>query len=193
MLQNNTSSAVEYYPVTVVGVGSAGCTAVQNLLRMGITTDGYVCLDRDAEKLPHGDAVKAVKLDAGEDAAECVKEQADAISTALGSPKAVCVLAGLGGSVASKAAPIVCDFVREMGARLGVCVTMPFRFEGEKRMTVARESLEAMRKGAAVESVFALDDTLHRDEAGNRLSMAQMLDAYNLSIVKVLGSMAKLM
>lgn len=182
---------IEYYLVTVVGVGSAGCMAVQNLLRMGISTNGYVCIDNDSEKFPHDVAVKVIKLDRG-NAAECVKEQADTIKTALGTPKAVCVLAGLGGSTASEVAPLICDFVRDMGAKLGVCVTMPFAYEGEKRMTMAKESLEAMRKGAVLENVFALDDLLHKEETGKKLSLTQILEAYYHSIVKALGCMAKL-
>lgn len=194
MLENQlASSAIEYYPITVVGVGSAGCMAVQSLLGMGITTDGYLCIDRDAGKLPQGDSVKVIKLDDGANAAGCVKERTDTIKMALGSPKAVCVLAGLGGSTGSEVAPLVCDLVRNQGARLGLCVTTPFAYEGEKRMTKARESLEAMRKGAVVENVFALGDLLHQEKNGKSLSLAQMLDAYYISIVKALGCMAKLM
>lgn len=181
-------STIEYYPVAVVGVGGAGCMAIRRLLQMGITTDGFVCLDSDDGSLARAD-VLAIRLDKQDSATAVEKAEAD-IRAALANAGAVCVVAGLGGQTASRAAPAVCGLVHRMGARLGLCVTMPLRFEGETRVAAARESLATMRKNASFESVCDLDE-LRRSPEFAKSGMEQMLEAFHLSLLSTLQVLAK--
>src|SRR5436309_15769963 len=66
------------------------------------------------------------------------------------------VCAGLGGGTGSGAAPYVAQLAREAGALVIAFVTLPFTFEGKRRIAQAREALARLIEVA--HSVFCFED-----------------------------------
>ena len=58
----------------------------------------------------------------------------------------VFLLAGMGGGTGSGAVPVVAELAAEQGALVIAFVTMPFSFEGGRRLKQAEESLLALRR-----------------------------------------------
>lgn len=56
------------------------------------------------------------------------------------------ITAGMGGGTGTGAAPVVAQIAREMGILTVAVVTRPFSFEGNKRMTVARDGIAELAK-----------------------------------------------
>lgn len=69
----------------------------------------------------------------------------------------VIVVAGLGGGTGSGAAPAILRAAGEAGALTLAVVTMPFAFEGAKRLGVAREALRAVHEATDTVVVIAND------------------------------------
>ena len=67
------------------------------------------------------------------------------------------VCAGLGGGTGSGAAPAVAQVARESGALVVGFVTLPFAFEGKRRMAQAQEALAKLRENADAVICFEND------------------------------------
>jgi len=62
----------------------------------------------------------------------------------------VVLVVGLGGGTGSGAAPIIARVAREHGAMVAVVATLPFAFEGKRRLAQAEEALAALRETSDV-------------------------------------------
>ncbi|MDP3065075.1 MAG: cell division protein FtsZ, partial [Chloroflexota bacterium] len=138
--------------IVVVGVGGAGCNAVQRMLEYRPVPDvRYLCVNTDltdlkslarmrgaeviqiGEGLTHGLGAGGVP-DVGSRAAENGK---DALATAIGKSDLVFLAAGMGGGTGTGAAPVVAEIARQSGALVVAVVTTPFSFEGIRRLETA--------------------------------------------------------
>jgi len=144
----------QYAKIKVIGVGGGGCNAVDRMIEAGVDGVEFVAVNTDGMALTHSSA--QVKLVIGEDgrgaggrpevgrsAAEKSREE---IRAQLEGADMVFVASGLGGGTGTGAAPIVASLARELGALTVSIVTMPFGFEGEHRMRLAKEGLAALKK-----------------------------------------------
>jgi len=78
----------------------------------------------------------------------------------------VFLLAGMGGGTGSGAAPVVAEIAAEQGALVIAFVTLPFSFEGGRRLKQAEESLLALRR--VCDAVIPLpNDVLLQEAAEN--------------------------
>ena len=143
--------------ITVVGVGGAGCNAVDRMISVDIPGVNYVVLNTDGQALARSEA--AVKLSlggtrtrglgAGGDptrGAEATRLSEEQIAQALEGSDLVFIAAGMGGGTGSGAAPVVGDIARGLGALTVAVVTKPFSFEGFRRRQVADESLATLKE-----------------------------------------------
>ena len=85
---------------------------------------------------------------------EAVETDQDAIETILEDADMAFVTAGMGGGTGTGAAPMVAKLSREMGILTVGIVTLPFNFEGPKRMNRALEGISELRK--ACDTVIAI-------------------------------------
>ena len=81
--------------------------------------------------------------DLGREAALYSREQ---IRQSLEGHDIIFISAGLGGGTGSGAAPVVAEIAKNTGALVIVVATMPFSFEGRRRIGQAEESLELLQK-----------------------------------------------
>ena len=60
--------------------------------------------------------------------------------------KMVFVTAGMGGGTGTGAGPVIAQVAKDMGVLTVGIVTVPFNFEGRRRLQQAQEGLEKMRQ-----------------------------------------------
>ncbi len=142
--------------ITVVGVGGAGCNAVNNMIAMGLDGVEFLVANTDAQALVHSRAERRVQLgphltqglgagakpEIGRAAAE---EATEDLARHLEGMHMVFITCGMGGGTGTGAAPVIARMARERGIlTLGV-VTKPFDFEGPKRRRAADAGLEELQ------------------------------------------------
>jgi cell division protein FtsZ len=144
--------------IKVIGVGGGGGNAVNHMLREGITGVDFVICNTDAQALENSSVPIKVQLGksltegrgAGnkpEKGRESAIESIDDINKVLSQKtKMVFVTAGMGGGTGTGAAPIIAEAAREMGVLTVGIVTIPFRFEGKKRIAQAMEGIANLEK-----------------------------------------------
>lgn len=133
----------------LVGIGNAGVSLVDRVTLAGLTNAiDLVAINTDSVSL--GGSVSAKKVLIGSKTArglgtggdpevgsESAEESEPEIAAALEGAHIVIVAAGLGGGVGSGATPFVVDLARKRGALVVVLATMPFSFEGRRRVQQA--------------------------------------------------------
>jgi cell division protein FtsZ len=163
--------------IKLVGIGGAGANAVDRLkmenlerLQLAVINTDYQALSSSPvqDKVLIGTSVTR-GLGAGGDpelgrlAAEADREK---IAAVVRDCDLVFLLAGMGGGTGSGAAPIVAEIAAEEGALVIAFVTMPFSFEGGRRLKQAEEGLQALRR--VCDAVIPLpNDVLMQEAADN--------------------------
>ncbi len=145
--------------ICIVGVGGAGSNVVDRITLDRIVDATLVCMHTDVRVLGHSMAPVKVQLgaelmkgigaggdpDLGREAALFSREQ---IREAVENHDIVFISAGLGGGTGSGAAPVIAEIAKGTGALVLVVATMPFSFEGRRRLAQAEEALELLQKRA---------------------------------------------
>ncbi|WP_321295693.1 cell division protein FtsZ [Marinifilum fragile] len=144
--------------IKVIGVGGGGGNAVNHMLREGITGVDFVVCNTDSQALENSPVPIKVQLGksltegrgAGnkpERGRESAIESLDDINKVLSEKtKMVFVTAGMGGGTGTGAAPIIAEAARQQDVLTVGIVTIPFRFEGKKRIQQALEGIENLEK-----------------------------------------------
>lgn len=155
------------FGVKVIGVGGAGANVLDRMALEGSDDAELLTLNTDVRALSTSVSSEKIQLGAtllkgmgtGGDPSlgkQAAIEAVDEIRQAVRSSKMVFVCVGLGGGTGSGAAPEVCRIAREEGVFLVVFATMPFSFEGERRMEQARTALEQI--GRYANAVITFDN-----------------------------------
>ena len=156
--QNNPAEKAEL-KICVAGVGGAGSNVLDRITLDRSVDANLVCFHTDVRVLSHGMASNKVQLggdlmkgvgaggdpDLGREAALYSKEQ---IRQTIQGHEIVFICTGLGGGTGSGAAPVVAEIAKSSGALVVVLATMPFSFEGRRRLNQAEEALELLQKRA---------------------------------------------
>ncbi|QQF51424.1 cell division protein FtsZ [Campylobacter fetus] len=149
--------------IKVVGVGGGGGNMINHIVREGINNqDGMRSVDliaanTDAQALEDSSATTRIQLGekktrglgAGmvpEVGKEAALESYEEIKTTLEYSDIVFIASGFGGGTGTGAAPIIAQAAKEVGALTVAVITTPFAFEGKKRMRLALEGIEELKK-----------------------------------------------
>ena len=138
--------------IKVIGVGGAGCNAVNTMITGGLCRVDFVAANTDVQALDRSQASYKIQIgpertrglgavakpEVGRDAA---LESKDEIRESLVGADMVFVTAGMGGGTGTGAAPIVASIARELGILTVAVVTKPFQYEGHRRMSHAEEGI----------------------------------------------------
>ena len=151
--------------LTVIGVGGAGCNAINNMIAAGLTGVEFVAANTDAQTLEASGAEHRIQLginlteglgaganpEIGTAAAE---EAIDEIKSQISGSHMVFLAAGMGGGTGTGAVSVIARTSREMGILTVGVVTKPFQFEGSRRMRMAEIGLKELR--ANVDTLIAI-------------------------------------
>ena len=141
--------------IKVVGVGGGGGNAVGYMYKQGVEHVKFVVCNTDKQALDNSPVPERVLLGhtglgAGnkpEVAHEAALESIDAVSHIFDdNTKMAFITAGLGGGTGTGAAPVVAKVAKDRGVLTVGIVTIPFMFEGLKKITKALKGAEEMRK-----------------------------------------------
>ncbi len=143
--------------IKVIGVGGAGCNAVNTMIGAGLNRVEFIAANTDVQALERAHAPFKIQLGpertrglgAGakpEVGKESALESQNQIREALEGADMVFVTAGMGGGTGTGAAPIVAGIARELGILTVAVVTKPFQYEGHRRMAYAEEGLRDLRR-----------------------------------------------
>lgn len=142
--------------IKVIGVGGAGCNAVNRMIASDLKGVEFWAINTDAQALDGSVASKRLQLGqkltrglgAGGNPAigqKAAEESRDEIAQALEDTDLVFITAGMGGGTGTGAAPIVAEVAKEMGCLTVSIVTRPFTFEGRRRTNQAEEGVTALQ------------------------------------------------
>ncbi|MFN0217977.1 MAG: cell division protein FtsZ [Hyphomicrobium sp.] len=143
--------------LTVIGVGGAGCNAVNNMIAAGLQGVEFVVANTDAQSLALSSAEHRIQLGAnlteglgagsrpeiGEAAAQ---EALEEIRSHIVGSHMVFIAAGMGGGTGTGAAGVIARAARETGALTVAIVCKPFQFEGARRMRIADVGVQTLRE-----------------------------------------------
>ena len=143
--------------IKVIGVGGAGGNAVNRLIESGLKAAEYYVINTDNQVLARSLAqnriqigVKLTKgLGAGADPSVgklSAEENKDRIQQILKGTDLLFITAGMGGGTGTGASPVIAKLAREMKILTVAVVTLPFSFEGKKKMDYALAGVEELRK-----------------------------------------------
>ena len=143
--------------ITVIGVGGAGCNAVNNMISSHLEGVEFVVSNTDAQSLANSQAQMRVQLGANvtqglgagarpEIGRAAADESLDQILEHIDGTHMLFVTAGMGGGTGTGAAPVIAKAARERGILTVGCVTKPFQFEGRNRMRLAEEGINELQK-----------------------------------------------
>lgn len=141
--------------IKVIGVGGGGGNAVNHMYREGIHDVSFVLCNTDNQAL--NDSPVPVHLQLGkeglgagnkpEKAREAAEESIEDVRNMLNDgTKMAFITAGMGGGTGTGAAPVIARVSKELGILTVGIVTIPFRFEGEKKIDQALYGVEEMSK-----------------------------------------------
>ena len=141
----------------IVGVGGAGGNVLDRITLDRSVDATLVAMHTDIRVLTHSMAPVKIQLgvelmrgvgaggdpELGREAALYSREQ---IRQAMDGHDIIFICTGLGGGTGSGAAPVIAEIAKGTGALVFLTATMPFSFEGKRRLKQAEESLEQIQK-----------------------------------------------
>ena len=141
--------------IKVIGVGGGGGNAVNHMYREGIHDVNFVVCNTDSKAL--ADSPVPVRLQLGKEglgagnrpgrAREAAEESLDSIHNMLNDgTKMVFITAGMGGGTGTGAAPVIAREAKAMDILTVGIVTIPFRFEGNRKIDQALDGVEEIAK-----------------------------------------------
>jgi cell division protein FtsZ len=145
----------EHSIIKVIGVGGGGGNAVNHMYREGIHDVTFVLCNTDAQAL--NDSPVPVHLQLGKEglgagnkperARAAAEESIEDVRHMLNDgTKMAFITAGMGGGTGTGAAPVIARESKKMNILTVGIVTIPFRFEGERKIDQALDGVEEMSK-----------------------------------------------
>ena len=177
--------------VVVLGIGGAGCSAVQYLATHHSGQATYMAINDKEEHLDDTATMVMRVTNPLEEAFE-FEQLKHPMVAAIGEAHLLFVLAGLGGKLGSLTTPAICEYASRKGLSVAVCATLPFRYEGQKRRSVAQDSIEKIRRYTNTIFICKLD-TILQTETRQQYSFGELVQAYPLYAQHVLQNMTDAM
>lgn len=185
----------------IVGIGGAGGNVLDRITLDRSVDATLVAMHTDIRVLSHAMAPQKVQLgvelmrgvgaggdpDLGREAAMFSREQ---IRQAVEGHDIVFICAGLGGGTGSGAAPVIAEIAKATGALVFLNATMPFTFEGKRRLSQAEDALTQLHKRADALVLFENNRMgeliLPKDGIQKAFSQADQLIAQSLRAISTI-------
>lgn len=163
--------------IKVIGVGGGGNNALKHMYEKGIHGVDFIICNTDSQTLDNNPISTKVQLGAAiteglgagadpEVGEKAALESIDEIKAVLShNTKMVFVTAGMGGGTGTGAAPVIAKTAKDMGILTIGIVTVPFSFEGKRRLDQAEIGLEKLRNN--VDSLIVINNDKLRQQFGN--------------------------
>jgi cell division protein FtsZ len=198
---NLPEKADEDIPIKVVGVGGAGSNVLDRIVLDGLDKADLIAINTDVQSLASSVASTKVQLGrtvtrglgAGGDPEvgyNAAFESADEIRHALTDARMIFICTGLGGGTGSGAAPAVAQVARENGSLVLAFATLPFAFEGKRRLAQAREALAKLRENC--DAVICFENDRMGDMVAPKAGIHQAFAVADVTISQSVRSIVSL-
>ena len=176
--------------IKVIGVGGGGSNAVTHMYKQGIVGVDFAICNTDSQAMALSPVPYKIHLgpmltdgrgagsqpQVGKQA--CLESLEEVKKFLEEGTKMLFVTAGMGGGTGTGAAPIIAKTAREMGILTVGIVTLPFGFEGRKRVTQGIDGLEELKKN--VDTIITISNDKLRQIHGNLAVSAAFSQADNV-------------
>ena len=188
--------------IKVVGAGGGGGNVIARMIRSGIEGVQLIACNTDSQALRATRADHQLllgrKITGGRGAGshaelgrKAALESEEALAELLDGAEMVFLAAGLGGGTGTGASPVISRIARERANALTVAVvTLPFKFEGKRRMSVAKDGLAALRAEADIVLVIPNDRLL--TVSSRTVSMVEAFQLADSVLVDVIQGISDL-
>ncbi len=143
--------------IGVIGVGGAGGNAVNNMIDSELEGISFAAANTDAQALSKSKVLDRIQLGVAltqglgaganpEVGKAAVEESLDKVKESIKGLHLLFITAGMGGGTGTGASPVIAKLAKDMGILTVGVVSTPFRFEGAKRMRVAQEGINQLKK-----------------------------------------------
>ena len=185
--------------IKIIGVGGAGCNAVNHMIEETIEGVEFYGLNTDIQALQETDIVNKIQigkkttdgLGAGAEPSvgrASAEEDAEAIKHILEGTDMVFITAGMGGGTGTGAAPFIAKCAKEMGILTVGVVTKPFSFEN--RDEYADEGIANLQE--SIDSLIVIPNNKLRNSLGKDVSILNAFMESNKVLFKAVKGIAEL-
>ena len=152
--QFNVSRHAPTQSIKVIGVGGGGNNAVDHMFEQGIKDVSFVLINTDKQVLDESPIPTKLVIGPGRGAGgkpERARDYAEKSAAEIaelfdGHTDMVFITAGMGGGTGTGAGPVVARIAKEMDILTVGIVTIPFLFEGRRKVLKALEGAREMAK-----------------------------------------------
>ena len=163
--------------IKVIGVGGGGSNAVNYMHGLGIEGVDFIVCNTDSQALALSPVANKIQLgphltqglgaganpEIGKQASE---ESLEDITKILKvNTRMAFITAGMGGGTGTGGAPVVAKICKDLGILTVGIVTMPFTYEGRRRMKQAQDGIDRMREH--VDTILVVSNDKLRQQFGN--------------------------
>ncbi len=140
--------------IKVIGVGGGGCNAVNYMHRQGLKDVSFLVCNTDRQVLLKSSVPSKLQLGPGlgaggdpEAAKQYAEESRDHIREALNDgTQMLFITAGMGGGTGTGASAVVAEVAQDLGILTVGIVTLPFAFEGKRKIIKAMTGVARLAK-----------------------------------------------
>ncbi|MFA6872674.1 MAG: cell division protein FtsZ [Bacteroidaceae bacterium] len=155
--------------IKVIGVGGGGGNAVNHMYKEGFHDVTFVVCNTDRQALEKSEVPLKIEIGEGlgvgakpDKAEQYATESEEKLRQMLDdNTKMVFITAGMGGGTGTGAAPVVARIAKEMGILTVGIVTIPFFFEGKKKISMALKGVDRISKH--VDALLVINNERLRD------------------------------
>lgn len=190
-LPRNNHGAATDFRIKILGLGGAGSNSLDRIQLDGVEEAEFVALNTDVQALMG--SVAPVKVQLGQNTTRglgaggdpevgysAADEATDEIRAAIAGASMVLLCVGLGGGTGSGAVSIVASLAREQGALVVVFATLPFSFEGKRRLAQAQEALSGLQHYA--DTIICFENDKMADAVPPRATIQQAFAAADQTV-----------
>lgn len=153
--------------IKVIGVGGAGCNAVNNMVEGELQGVEFIVVNTDLQALESSLVNNKIQigseltkgLGAGANpniGRQAALDDAEQLKEAIDGADMLFITAGMGGGTGTGASPIIGEIASEIGILTTAVVTKPFLFEGKKRGKNSLEGISELKKH--VDAVIVIEN-----------------------------------
>ena len=171
--------------IAAIGVGGGGNNAVNCMVTSQASGVEFIAVNTDWQNLTPCPARKIIQLGTSgqstggqpELARVAAFQSEHALRMAMDGADMLFITAGLGGGTGTGAAPVIARIAKEMGILTVGLVTLPFEFEGPRRVDAANSGLTQLQ--SHVDAVIVISNQKLLDSLGDDVSMADSFKYVN--------------
>ncbi|KAF0814825.1 Cell division protein FtsZ [Andreprevotia sp. IGB-42] len=186
--------------IKVIGVGGAGCNAINNMIEHAMSGVQFISANTDAQVLKLSKAQDVVQLgheltkgfgagcnpDIGRAAAE---EDREHIADLINGADLLFITAGMGGGTGTGAAPVIAQVAREKGILTVGVVTKPGLDEGN-RQKVAQQGIDELSR--YVDSLIVVSNQKLEEVLGEDVTIDEAFRAADDVLRNAVGSIVEI-